>query len=157
MLPVRPFTLLPAVLNAVLRPVYQVISPAASKIPTAAIMTTVEVASAVAVSSRNNLLRPFIPVPPAPPGPSHFSLNRSEPSHGRAVLLTSASNTGNLPMGEALAGPPSSSPASSLNAVHDPKVVCIWVVRVPTLLPAVLNAVLRPVYQATRPAASKTP
>src|SRR5208337_120369 len=57
--------LLPAVLRAALYPFHQVNSPTTSKMPTAATMMTVEVASGVPVSSRKNLLRPFIPLPPA--------------------------------------------------------------------------------------------
>jgi hypothetical protein len=60
MLLVRDPTLLPAVVNAVLRPVYQATKPAASKTPTAAIMMTVEVASAVPASFRKNLLMLFM-------------------------------------------------------------------------------------------------
>src|SRR5208337_4817810 len=55
------FTELAIVLKEPLRAPYQTARPAASKMPTAAIMMTMEVVSAVAVSSRKNLLRPFIP------------------------------------------------------------------------------------------------
>jgi len=55
--------LLPAVLRAALYPFHQTTIPAVSKMPTAAIMMTTELTSDVAVSSRKNLLRPFIPVP----------------------------------------------------------------------------------------------
>jgi len=50
------FTEVPALVKKFVRPVYQTVSPAASSRPTAAIMMAVEVASAVAASSRKNLL-----------------------------------------------------------------------------------------------------
>jgi hypothetical protein len=69
-------------------------------------MMTVEVASAVAASSRINLLRPFIPVPPAHPGRLIYPLTGANlAAAGRCCSLRQATLE-IYQIGEALAAPP---------------------------------------------------